>query len=62
MKMKEKILKLAGVTIFTCIIGILISYITYLFPMIFVELSFLESIGVYCILAPMDVILNDRRL
>jgi len=60
--MKEKILKSIGITLFTCLVGILISYITYLFPMLFVELNFLESVGVYCILAPIDVILNNRRV
>lgn len=62
MKMKEKILKSVGVTLFTCLMGILISYITYLFPMLFVELNFLESVGVYCILVPVDFILNNRRM
>jgi hypothetical protein len=49
--MNDKIRLALQVTIFTCIVGLAISYITQLVPN-FPKLNFLEAIGVYCLWTP----------
>jgi len=47
----EKLKITLNVIIVTCVIGLAISYLTQLIPML-PKLNFLEAIGVYCIWTP----------
>ena len=49
--MNDRIKLALQVTIFTCIVGLAISYVTQLVPN-FPKLNFLEAIGVYCLWTP----------
>jgi len=44
------------VTIFTCIVGLALSYLTQIVPNL-PKLNFLEAIGVYCLWTPIHNIL-----
>ena len=49
--MNNKIKLVFQVTIFTCTVGLALSYVTQLVPN-FPKLNFLEAIGVYCLWTP----------
>lgn len=58
--MNFKFRLLIQVTIFTCIVGLALSYVTQLVPN-FPKLNFLEAIGVYCLWTPIHnfLVRND---
>ncbi len=55
--MKERIHLAITVTIVTCVIGLAVSYITQLFPVL-PKLNFLEAVGLYCIWTPIHNLLT----
>jgi hypothetical protein len=56
--MKERIKILLNVFFVTSVIGLAVSYLSILLPQI-PDLNFLESIGVYCILLPINEFLKS---
>lgn len=54
----EKFKITLNVIVVTCVIGLAISYLTQLIPML-PKLSFLEAIGVYCIWTPIHHYLSS---
>jgi len=53
----EKLKITLNVIIVTCVIGLAISYVTQLIP-ILPHLNFLEAIGLYCLWTPIHHFLN----
>ena len=53
----EKLKITLNVIVVTCVIGLAISYVTQLIPML-PKLSFLEAVGVYCLWTPLHHFLN----
>ena len=53
----EKLKITLNVIIVTCVIGLAISYLTQLIPML-PKLSFLQAVGVYCLWTPIHHFLN----
>ena len=53
----EKLKITLNVIIVTCVIGLAISYLTQLIPML-PKLTFLEAVGVYCLWTPLHHFLN----
>jgi hypothetical protein len=53
----EKLKITLNVIIVTCVIGLALSYITQLIPML-PKLTFLEAVGVYCLWTPLHHFLN----
>ena len=47
-----------NVIVFTCIIGLALSYVTTLVPVL-PKLNFLEAVGVYCLWTPLHHGLNS---
>ena len=53
-----KLKVMMNVVLVTTVIGLAISYLTALLPMVFPHLNFLEAVGVYCLWTPLHHALN----